>query len=151
MDPTKQLEGRRWLRVAEFSALYGVMPGTARRWAKQGRVTAIRVPPGPRARIYIVDPGWTQFDAPTSQDPAEWFCFLRQSEAAALLGITARGLRYLETAGKAHYRLVGHRKLYSVSELRRLIAQRTLMRRSGNSQEKRRAILRWAHSQLVQK
>lgn len=143
MNATKQLEQPRWFSVAEFSARYGTTPWTARRWAKQGRVKAIRVPPGPRSRIFIADPGWTQIDQSTSKDPAEWFCFLRQCEVAILLGITPRGLRYLESAGRAHCRIVGHRKLYSVSEVRRLIAQRALGRGS-RKQETRQGMLRWA-------
>jgi hypothetical protein len=150
MSATKQPD-QRWLSVAEFAAWYGTTPWTARRWARQKRVTSIRVPAGPKGRIFIADPGWLQIETPTSADPAEWFCCLRQCEVAILLGITSRGLRYLESAGKAHYRLVGHRKLYSVSEVRRLITQRALGYKSTNRQEKRQGILRWASRQLAQK
>ncbi len=150
MSATKQPD-RRWFSTAEFSAWYGVMPGTARRWARQGKVTSIRVPPTPRGRIYILDPQWTQIDAPTTGDPSDWYCCLRQCEVALLLGITARGLRYLETAGKAHYRLIGGRKLYSVQEIRRLMAERTRGHRPRNRQEAREGLLRWARRQLAQK
>ena len=68
-----------------------------------------------------------------------------------LLGITARRLHYLESAGKAHYRLVGHRKLYSISEVRRLLATRELGHKPVKRQEKRQGMLRWASRQLAQK
>jgi DNA-binding transcriptional MerR regulator len=147
----KQPDEQRWLSVAELAAKYGVLPGTARRWVRKGRVTAIRVPPVPRGRIYIADPRWTQIDAPATGDPSEWYCCLRQCEVAMLLGMTARGLRYLESAGRAHYLLIGGRKLYSVQEVRRLIAQRAIGNERRNHQETRRGMLRWAASQLRQK
>ncbi len=150
MNTTKQPD-RRWFSTAEFCAKYGVMPGTARRWARQRKVTSIRVPATPRGRIYILDPVWLQIDAVTTGDPSEWYCCLRQCEVALLLGITARGLRYLESAGKAHYRLVGARKLYSLSEVRRLIAQSAIGNGRRNQQETRRGMLLWAASQLRQK
>jgi hypothetical protein len=150
MNRTKQPE-RRWFSVAEFCAKYGVLRGTARRWARQGKVSSIRVPAVPRGRIYILDPQWTQIDAPTTGDPSDWYCCLRQCEVATLLGVTARGLRYMESAGKARYRLVGHRKLYSVSEVRRLITQRVLGHNPTNQRKKRHGMLRWATWQLAQK
>ena len=149
MSATKQPD-RRWFSTAEFSAWYGTTTWTARRWVREGKVTAIRVPPA-RGRIYILDPGWLQIDTPTSTDPAEWFCCLRQCEVATLLGITARALRYMESAGKARYRLVGGRKMYSVSEVRRLTAERKLGHRPRNRQEAREGMLRWARWQLAQK
>jgi|HubBroStandDraft_6_1064221.scaffolds.fasta_scaffold09763_2 hypothetical protein len=150
MSDTKRPD-QRWFRLAEFCAKYGVMPVTARRWARQGKVISIRVPAVPRGRFYILDPKWLQIDTPTSADPAEWFCCLRQCEVATLLGITARGLRYVESAGKAHYLLIGGRKLYSVQEVRRLMAERKLGHRPRNRQEAREGILRWARWQLAQK
>jgi hypothetical protein len=149
MSATKQ--DRRWFSTAEFCAKYGVLQGTARRWARQGKVSSIRVPPVPHGRIYILDPKWTQIDAPTSGDPSDWYCCLRQCEVALLLGITTRGLRYLESAGKTHYRLIGGRKLYSVQEIRRLMAERTRGHRPRNRQEAREGLLRWAQWQLVRK
>jgi DNA-binding transcriptional MerR regulator len=149
IDSVKQ-HSRSWMSTREFSAKYGVTQWTARRWARQGKVTAIRVPPGPRARIFILDPKWTQVAASTSCDPVEWFSFLRQSETALLLGISARGLRYLESIGRAHYRLVGHRKLYDLAEVRRLMAARALGYSPRSRQEKRQGVLRWAFEKLHQ-
>jgi hypothetical protein len=137
-----------WLRTSEFAAKYGVTVWTARRWAREGKVTAIRVPPGPRARIFVKDPGWVQVDLPSSSDPAEWVCIFSQREAALLLNISPRWLRYLESAGRAHYRLVGHRKLYSICEIRRLIAERTLGHTPRNRRERRAGMLRWAFQKL---
>jgi hypothetical protein len=150
MNTMKQSD-RRWFSTAEFSAWYGTTTWTARRWVKEGKVTAIRVPAVPHGRIYILDPQWTQIDAPTTGDPSDWYCCLRQCEVATLLGITARGLRYLESAGKAHYLLIGGRKLYSVQEVRRLLVERKLGHRLRNRQEAREGMLRWARWQLAQK
>jgi hypothetical protein len=142
---------RRWFSTAEFCARYGVLQGTARRWARQGKITSIRIPPAPRGKIYILDPVWLQIDTPSSADPAEWFCCLRQCEVAHLLGITPRALRYKEADGKAHYRRVGHRKLYSVQEVRRLIAQRAVGNGRRSQRETCQGMLCWAASQLRQK
>jgi hypothetical protein len=135
----------------EFCAKYGVTQWTARRWAREGKVTARHMPPGSRTRVIILDPGWTQIDTPPSADPAEWLCVLRQCDVAMLLNVTPRWLRYLENRGKAHYRLVGGRKRYSLSEVRRLIAERTLGHSPRNRQEARLGMLRWAFGKLQQK
>lgn len=150
VDAVKQRSGS-WISTREFSAKYAVTEWTARRWVRQGKVTAVRVPPGPRARIFILDPGWTQIDCPSSPDPAEWLCALNQRDAAMLLSISPRWLRHLESTGKAHYRLVGHRKRYSVQELRRLIAERSLGHKPRNRQETHLGMLRWASQKLQQK
>jgi hypothetical protein len=136
------------MSTREFCATYGTTQWTARRWVREGKVTAIRVPAGPRARIFIFDPGWTQIDTPSSADPAEWLCVLRQCDVAMLLNVTPRWLRHLENSGKAHYRLVGGRKRYSLSEVRRLIAQRALGHSPRNRQEKNLGMLRWAFQKL---
>jgi hypothetical protein len=133
-----------FLRTSHFCAIYGTTLATARRWAKQGKVQFIRVPPRPRGRIYILDPQWTLMDRPSSPDPTDWFCLLRQCDVARLLGISARMLRYMETAGKAHYRLVGHRKLYSLGEVRKLLARRLTGRDKPTKRERDRIMLEWA-------
>jgi hypothetical protein len=142
---------RNWMSTREFSAKFGVSVWTARRWAREGRVTARHIPPGSRTRVFILDPGWTQIDTPSSLDPSEWACALRQVDVARLLGISARALRYKETANKAHYRLVGHRKRYSIQEVRRLIAERSLGHKPRSRQEGNMAMLRWAFGKLQQK
>lgn len=138
----------RWLRTFEFGIIYGVTPATARRWARQGRVQFAQVPPHARGRIFILDPQWTVIDPPSSSDPSEWLCVLRQCDVARLLGITPRGLRYIESSGKANYRLVGHRKLYSLSEMRRLLAQRQNGREKVTRSERQTSVFRWARSKL---
>ncbi|MGC1990191.1 MAG: hypothetical protein WA690_15565, partial [Candidatus Acidiferrales bacterium] len=72
----------------------------------------------PYGKLFIFDPVWIQLDVSSSADPVEWLCILRQCDVARLLNMTTRGLRYLEVAGKAHYRLIGPRKRYSISEVR---------------------------------
>lgn len=143
MSATGQVT-ERWLSTAEFSAIYGTTRETARRWAKQGRIQAIRIPPRARGRIYIRDPKWIRIDTPNTGDPSEWLNILRPSDVARLLGITARALRYKETAGKANFRLVGGRKLYSLSEVRRLLAQRQNGREKVTRSERQLSLLRWA-------
>lgn len=145
----RQPAQQRWLSIAEFSAIYGTTPWTARRWAKQGKVKFIRVPPQGRGRLFILDPKWTRIDpAPTSADPSEWLCILRQCDVALLLGITPRALRYREVAGRAKYALVGHRKLYSLGEMRRLLAQRQTGREKVTRSERQMSLLRWARWKL---
>lgn len=119
-----------------------------RRWCKERKVEFIRIPPRERGRIYILDPGWVKIDPPVSGDPAEWLCCLRQCDVALLLGITTRALRYMEVAGRAKYRLVGHRKLYSLSEVRRLLAQRQNGREKVTRSERRMSLVDWAKWKL---
>ena len=102
-------------------------------------------------KLFIFDPGWIQLDVSASDDPVEWLCVLRQVDVARLLHISARGLRYLEAAGKAHYRLIGPRKRYSISEVRRLLAARALGHEPRNRQESSAGMLRWASAQLRKK
>jgi hypothetical protein len=141
----------RWLSVVEFSALYGTTRETARRWCRQGRVKFIRIPPRPHARILILDPNWSQVDAVTSDDPCEWITVLQQRDLAALLGISARAVRYKEARGEVRYKLVGGRKRYSISEARRLLAERALGRKPLNRREASLGMLRWAYRKLQPK
>jgi hypothetical protein len=138
----------RWISAREFRLKYAVSAPTVRRWIELGRLTAIRRPPVPRGRIYVLDPGWTIIDPGSSTDPVEWLCVLRQCDVARLLGVTTRALRYMEAAGKAHYRLVGGRKLYSLSQVRLLLAQRQHGRSNVTRSERREALLRWARWKL---
>ena len=105
----------------------------------------------PYGKLFIFDPGWIQLDVSSSADPVEWLCILRQCDVARLLNMTTRGLRYLEVAGKAHYRLIGPRKRYSISEVRRLLAARALGHEPRNRQETSAGMLRWASAQLRKK
>lgn len=138
----------RWMSTAEFCDWYSVSPWTARRWAKQGRVKFVRVPPGPRGRLLILDPKWTEIDTTGSSDPIEWLCLLRQCDVAELLGITPRALRYMEAAGKAKFQMVGDRKLYNISECRRLLAQRQTGREEVTRNDRRRSLLDYAKWKL---
>jgi hypothetical protein len=137
-----------WLRTSEFCLKYGVSRCTARRWALEGRVAAVRIPPRPRGRIYILDPQWIRIAPSRSNDPVEDLCILRQCDVALLLGVTARNLRYMEGAGRAKFRLVGHRKLYSLSEVRRLLARQQNGREKVSKGERQASLLRWAVSKL---
>ena len=150
IDAIRQ-RAQRWLSAAEFCARYGITTRTARRWAKQGRVKSVRMPPVSHGKLFILDPGWIQLDVSTSADPVEWICILRQCDVARLSHMSARGLRYLEAAGKAHYRLIGPRKRYSISEVRRLLAARALGHEPRNRQETSAGMLRWASEQLRNK
>jgi hypothetical protein len=138
----------RWLSVPEFCAIYGTSPVTARRWARQGRVRFIHLPPRKWGRLFILDPHWIRLDPPTSADPSEWLCLFRPCDTALLLGITTRALRYMETDGRAKFRLVGHRKFYSLIEIRRLLAQRQNRRKSTTRSERQLSLVRWAASKL---
>jgi len=89
IDATRQ-HPQRLLSAAEFCARYGVTQRTARRWAKHVRVKSVRIPPAPRGKLFIFDPGWIQIDAPTSADAVESLCVLRQSDVAKLLRMSAR-------------------------------------------------------------
>jgi hypothetical protein len=138
----------RWLTVSEFCEEYQLSAWTARRWARKGLVKFYRLPPRPRGRMFILDPCWKVIDQPISNDPIEWWCGLRQCDVAELLQITPRALRHMEAAGKANYRLVGCRKLYSISEVRRLLAQRQTGREKVTRNERQRSLLEYAKWKL---
>ncbi len=138
----------RWVSVAEFCAIYGTSPVTARRWARLGRIKFIHVPPRKWGRLFILDPHWVRLDPPTSADPSEWLCVFRQCDVALLLGISSRALRYMENDGRAKFRLVGHRKFYSLIEIRRLLAQRQNRRKCTTRSERQMSLVRWAASKL---
>jgi DNA-binding transcriptional MerR regulator len=146
MPITQQTEG--WLTVKQLSALYGVLPGTVRRWAQKGRIQAIRIPPSGRGRIFVKDPRWIRLDPSSSSDPIESICVLPQIHVARLLNISSRALRYMEVDGRARPQLVGHRKFYSLSEVKRLLAQRQNGRARVTRSEREKALLQWARSKL---
>lgn len=139
---------KRWISGREFRVRYAVSAPTVRRWIKKRKLTAIRIPPGVRGRVYVLDPQWITLDPGSSTDPVERLCVLRQADVARLLGITPRALRYRESSGAANYRLIGGRKLYSVSEVRRLLAQRQTGRQTVTRGERQVSLLQWARSRL---
>jgi hypothetical protein len=99
--------------------------------------------------MLILDPCWNVIDPrPTSNDPIEWWCGLRQCDVAELLDITPRTLRNWESAGKTNYRLIGRRKFYSISEVRRLLARRQTGREEVTRNERQRALLDYARWKL---
>jgi hypothetical protein len=140
---------QRWIGTSEFRARYGVSRPTIYRWIQQKRIVAVRVPPVPRGRVYILDPDWFTFDPDPSADLVESLDTLRQCDVAALLGITTRALRYKEANGKARFRLVWGRKRYALCEVRRLLAQRQHGRQEVTRNERRLALLAWASRRLL--
>jgi DNA-binding transcriptional MerR regulator len=146
MQIKQQTQG--WQTVRELSALYGVLPGTVRVWAKRGWIQSVRIPPNGRGRIFVKDPRWIRIDPPSSPDLTESICILRQIDTARLLGVSSRALRYMEADGRARPRLVGHQKFYSVSEIRRLLAQRQTGRARVTRSERGRSLLEWARRKL---
>ena len=147
-SPDSQKTTARWLSVPQFCAIYGTTAVTARRWARQGRVRFIHLPPRKWGRMFILDPHWVRLDPPNSSAPSEWLCVFRQCDVALLLGVTTRALRYMETDGRAKFRLVGHRKFYSLTEIRRLLAQRQNGRKCTTRSERQMSLVRWAASRL---
>ena len=147
----KQQTAERWLTVAAFSALYGTTRETTRRWCRQGRLKFIRIPPRPYAKLLILDPKWSQVDAVTSEDPSEWIAMLRQCDIAALIGVSARAIRFMEAKGQVRCKIVGGRKRYSLGEVRRLLAERALGRKPRNRREASLGMLRWAYRKLQPK
>jgi hypothetical protein len=107
---------QKFIRLLEFCVRYGTTLPTARRWIKRGRIKAVHIPPGPRGRIYVLDPEWLILDTKASDEPVEMLYVLRQCDVALLLGISDRALRYQEAAGKTRYQLIGGRKLYAIGE-----------------------------------
>jgi DNA-binding transcriptional MerR regulator len=143
-----KLHAEGWLTTRELAARHGVLPGTVRGWARKGRIQAIRIPPDGRGRIFVKDPRWIRLDPSNSPDPSEWICILSQVHVAQLLNVSSRALRYMEADGRARPRLVGHRKFYSLSEVRRLLAQRQAGHKKVSRSERERSLLQWARRKL---
>jgi predicted site-specific integrase-resolvase len=142
MSATEQT-AQRWIGTAEFCARYGVSRPTVSRWAARGWVRSARIPPSGRGRLVILDPGWLDPDWRPSTDP-ESFYLLRSIDVARLLGITSRGLRYWESAGKTKFRLIAGRRRYALSEVRRLLALRQKGCEKVTRSERQQSLMRWA-------
>jgi len=133
---------QRWIGTREFSIRYATSRPTIARWAKQGRIRTVRIPPG-TGRMLILDPEWLDPEWRPSTDPESLY-LLRSVDVARLLGITPRALRYWESAGKTKFRLIGGRRRYRLSEVRRLLAWRQTGREETIRNERQQSLLRWA-------
>jgi len=138
------------ITIAEFCRCYRVTERTVWNWVKSGRLVAVRDSGGRILRL--IDPQWPIFDD-KSGDPnlVMRLAVLKTRDVAALLGVLPGTVRKMASEGRLRAVWVGSQRRFSLSEVRRAIAERALGRRPRNPQEKNLGILRWAARQLAQK
>ena len=64
-----------WIGTREFSVRYGVSRPTVSRWAKQGRIRTVRIPPGVKGRMLIAGPTAAR----------SWLCVLQPIQSRSYL------------------------------------------------------------------
>jgi predicted site-specific integrase-resolvase len=139
----------RWLTTTEYALKYGLHGTTVALWARQGKIKAVR-----KGREWCVyDPGIFEVANPnlrvvTSEDLIP---LVRGEEAAELLGIPTRTLRYHAQHGEVGFRLQGHRRRYSIQDIRDLMAFRAYNRTRVPRKEKRLTVMKWARLRLGMK
>jgi hypothetical protein len=138
----------RWVSTKEFGAKYGLHPGTLYMWIRQKRVRFVKRD----RRIFIHDPGYLDniTTAPNEIKEIDRIPMLRGTELAKLLGITPRAVRYLAEHNQLGFRKIGHRRRYSVEDVRKIIAFRQNGHRSTNAKQRREVILQWVKQRLAQ-
>ena len=137
------------ITIAEFCRCYRVSERTVWNWVKRGRLTAVRDSGGRILRL--IDPQWPILDQSGDPDLVMRLAVLKPRDVAALLGVLPSAVRKMASEGRLKAVWVGSQRRFSLSEVRRAIAERTLGRKPRNPLEKSLGILRWAASQLRQK
>lgn len=135
----------KWLAVTEFCALYRVHPKTVKDWIKRNVVKSVKI----GSVIRIADPQWPLSALGSDlTDPESLFLF-RASQVASLLQITPRYLRKLASDGLVEYGRFGPRKrLYSLSEIRRLLAVRLAGKPLRTKSQEDETLMAWARDKL---
>lgn len=140
----------RLISIREFCAAYRVTKRTVWNWVKNDRLVAVRDSGGRILRL--VDPQWPILDDQSGDSNLVMrLAVLKPRDVAALLGVLPATVRKMASEGRLKAVWVGSQRRFSLSEVRRAIAERTLGRRPRNPQEKNLGILRWAARQLGQK
>ncbi len=134
----------RWLTLNQFALLYGLSYDTAKKLVRRGQLPARRF--GKEWRIF--DEGMKLAIGPMRN--SEDMFMLRTPEVADLLGISTDGVKKLRKRGSIKFRVLGGRRFYTLSEVRRILAERQLGKRGVKKKDYRPGIVRWARKKLNQ-
>jgi len=137
----------KFITIAEFCSRYRISERTVWNWVKRGRLEAVRDAGGRILRL--IDPQWPVLDASDDPDLLRRIAILKSSEVAALLGVLPGSVRKMASEGRLAAVWVGSQRRFSLSAVRKAIAQQALGgRKPRNSKERSAGIVRWARLQL---
>lgn len=136
----------RWISATEYCAKYGLDHSTVTTWARQGKIRAVR-----KGRKWcLLDPMVLELANPNTRvvTSEDLMPLIRGEEAAELLGIPTRTLRYHAQHGDVGFRLQGKRRRYSIQDIRDLMAFRQFNRLRVPRKDKRMTVMQWARLRL---
>lgn len=134
------------ITINEFCARYRISPRTVWNWVRKGRLRALRDSGG---RIFrLIDPQWPVFDESGDPDLVMRYATLKPGEVALLLGVLPSTVRKMVAKGRLKAVQFGSQRRYSLAEIRRAIAERTLGHRARDRKEVKLGMVRWAASKL---
>lgn len=137
--------GQRWLKPLQFAVLFGLSLRTVYDMVRRGQLTTIRL----GRQLRIADPGWVYQNL--QPNPAEKVPILLSGEVAALLGIKPQSVRKLARRHWIGHRTIRGRRLYSPSDVRRLLAARALgHHRLRPGQSVHEGMICWTRTMLAQ-
>jgi excisionase family DNA binding protein len=139
----------KFITIGEFCSTYRISSRTVWNWVKSGRLIAVRDSGGRILRL--IDPGWPILDQSGDNDLVMRLAVLKPRDVAALIGVLPSTVRKMASDGRLRAFWVGSQRRFSLSEVRRAIAERTLGHKPHNHREKNLAILKWAAWQLGRK
>ena len=142
LDPST---GQRWLSPVQFWFIYGLSRRSIYRMIRRGQLTVMRL--GREWRI--LDPG--NMHIFQTRASAEDTYILLSSEVASLLKIQPQSVRKLARRHRIKFRTIAGRRLYYLTDVRRILAARGFgQRRLRPGQTVREGIVRWAQKRLAE-
>lgn len=132
----------RALTIPEFCAKYRITDRTARNWVRRGRLRALRDASGRICRL--IDPQWPILDESNDSDLVMRYAVLKTGEVGLLLGVLPATVRKMTVQGRLRAAWVGSQRRYALSEIRRVLAKRTLGHKPKDRKEASLGMVRWA-------
>ncbi|MCI0722764.1 MAG: helix-turn-helix domain-containing protein [Acidobacteria bacterium] len=135
--------GQRWLKPLQFAVLFGLSLRTVYGMVRRGQLVSVRL----GRQLRIADPGWFYQDL--QADPAETVPILYSCEVAVLLGIKPQSVRKLARRHRIGYQTIRGKRIYSLGDVRRLMAARGLRhRRLRPGQSVHQGMVSWTRGRL---
>jgi len=135
-----------FLTVWEFCHEYRVSRRTVYNWVRKGRLKVLR---DARGRIFrVIDPQWPVLDQSNHPDLVMRLGCLKPGAVAALIGVHPATVRKMVYRGRLKPLWVGSQRRFSLAEVQRLIAERTLGHPPKSRREVDEGIVQWARWKL---
>ncbi|MCI0719184.1 MAG: helix-turn-helix domain-containing protein [Acidobacteria bacterium] len=136
--------GQRWLTPLQLAVAYGLSRRTVYEMVRRGQLVSFRM----GRQLRIGDPGW--FYQNLQPDPAEDVGALLSCEVAAVMEVQPQSVRKLARRHRIGYRTVRGRRLYSLNDVRRLLAARAMgHRRLQPADNVHEGMARWIQGKLA--